>query len=206
MSTPTVPDQITQSPPPAPRNSWRLAALIIGAVLLLGAGVGAGVFASSHSSSQASRVVVAQPAPVVVAPAPVVSTQAPIIINQNNNAPAPAPTQTQTVYQPVPVAAQPDPWTVAVAYMNDVNTPGGNWSAWSLLGPSARTGWNSYYSNFVIWADPTSFKNITDVGESGDAVTVTFDLTNGSTGSDVSYTCTFIVDNGLITSLSSYQN
>ena len=38
-----------------------------------------------------------------------------------------------------------------------------------------------------------------EVSESGDAVTFTFDLHNHSTGWDKPYTCTFTVDNGIIT-------
>jgi hypothetical protein len=106
---------------------------------------------------------------------------------------------------PAPVYAQADPWSVAVAYTNDVNTPGGNWAAWSLLGPAVQAGWNSDYNTFVDWADPTSFKNVTYVSESGDTVTFTFDLTNGSTGSDTPYSCTFTVDGGIITSSASSQ-
>ena len=171
----------------------------IGALALLG-----GLAACGSAGGSAAAPTVTQ---TVVAPAPVTTTQAaPIIINQNNGAPAPAPTQTVYAGAPAPVyAAQPDPWSVATEYMNDVNTPGGNWSAWSLLGPSVQSGWNSDYDTFVLWANPTSFRDITFVSESGDVVTFTFDLHNGSTGYSTPYSCTFTVDNGIITSSSSYQ-
>ena len=152
------------------------------------------------------------PTTTVTAPPPVTTPAAvpPVIINNNNNpAPAPAP----TVYVPVQAPAAPaapavqsDPWSVVVAYTNDVNTPGGNWGAWSLLGPSVQAGWNSNYNTFVAWADPTSFRNVNEISESGGTVTFTFDLHNGTYGTSVPYTATFTVDNGIITSSTSSPN
>jgi hypothetical protein len=170
----------------------------IGALALIG---GLAACGSSGGGSAAAPIVTQ-----AIAPAPVVTvTDSPpqVIINQNNNAPPPVPAQ--TVYVPAPAYAQANPWSVAVAYTNDVNTPGGNWAAWSLLGPAVQAGWNSDYNTFVDWADPTSFKNLTYVSESGDSVTFTFDLTNGSTGSDTPYSCTFTVNSGIITSSASFQ-
>ena len=91
-----------------------------------------------------------------------------------------------------------------MAYTNDVNN-GGDSDVWNMLGPSVQAGWNSDYSTFAAWADPTSFNNVSEVSESGDAVTFTFDLTN-SAGTDVPYTATFTVNNGIITSSTSSQN
>jgi len=148
---------------------------------------------------------VIQPAPVkpaatTPATTPAAAASAPQVIINNNPAPAPAP----TVYVPVQApAVQSDPWGVVVAYTNDVNTPGGNSAAWNLLGPSVQAGWNSDYSTFVTWADPTSFQNVNEVSEAGDTVTFTFDLKNGTYGTDVPYTDTFTVDNGIITSSTS---
>jgi hypothetical protein len=102
----------------------------------------------------------------------------PVIINNNN--PAPAPTVYVPVQPPAAPAAQSDPWSVAVAYTNDVNTPGGNSAAWTLLGPSVQAGWNSNYNTFACLADPTSFRNVNEISESGDTVTFTFDLHNGT--------------------------
>lgn len=203
MSTPTIPDQIvSQSPPPSPRNSWRLAALICGGVLLVGGGVGAGVVASSHPSTS---VAVVQP----VAAAPVTTTQAPIIVNQNNNAPAPAPIVTQTQTQTVPVyvpaaAPQSDAWSVAVAYTTDINS-GDNYGAWSMLSSSVQEGWNGDYNTYVANFTPLAFEDVTYVSESGDAVTFTFYLHNVDSGWREPYTCTFTVGGGIITSSSSYQ-
>jgi len=145
------------------------------------------------------------PATTPAAPTPAAAAPAPKVIINNNNNPAPAPAP--TVYVPVQVPAAPavqsDPWSVVVAYTNDVNTPGGNSAAWNLLGPSVQAGWNSDYNTFVTWADPTSFQNVNEVSESGDTVTFTFDLENGTYGTDVPYTDTFTVDNGIITSATS---
>ena len=153
---------------------------------------------------------VVQPAPVKpAATTPAATTPAaaaPVIINNNNPAPAPAPTVYVPVQAPAGPVAQTDPWSVAVAYTNDVNTPGGNSAAWNLLGPSVQAGWNSNYNTFVAWADPTSFRNVNEVSESGDTVTFTFDLHNGTYGTSVPYTATFTVDSGIITSSTSYEN
>ena len=118
---------------------------------------------------------VVQPAPVKpaattpAATTPAAAAPAPKVIINNNNNPAPAPAR--TVYVPVQApaapAAQSDPWSFAVAYTNDVNTPGGNSAAWNLLGSSVQAGWNSNYNTFVAWADPTSFRNVNEVSESG---------------------------------------
>ena len=161
-------------------------------------------------SLAACGTTVIQPAPVkpaATAPAttPAAAASAPQVIINNNPAPAPAPTVYVPVQAPAAPAAQSDPWSVAVAYTNDVNTPGGNSAAWNLLGPSVQAGWNSNYNTFVAWADPTSFRNVNEVSESGDTVTFTFDLHNGTYGTSVPYTATFTVDNG-ITSSTSYEN
>ena len=157
---------------------------------------------------------VVQPTPVkpaVTAPAattPTAAASAPQVIINNNNNPAPAPVPTVYVPVPAPVgpAAQSDAWSTAVTYTNDVNTPGGNSAAWNLLGPSVQAGWNSNYNTFVAWADPTSFRNVNEVSESGDTVTFTFDLHNGTYGTSAPYTATFTVDSGIITSSTSHEN
>ena len=59
---------------------------------------------------------------------------------------------------------------------------------------------------FAAWADPTSFRNVNEVSESGDTVTFTFDLHNGTYGTSVPYTATFTVDSGIITSSTSHEN
>ena len=51
----------------------------------------------------------------------------------------------------------------------------------------------------------TSFTNLNEVSESGDTVTVTFNLSN-SAGTNVPYTDTVTVQNGIITSNNSTQN
>ena len=167
------------------------------------------VLAAGLSLAACGTTVVQPAAPVKpaatapVATTPAAAASAPQVIINNNN-PAPAPTVYVPVQAPAAPAAQSDPWSVAVAYANDVNTPGGNSAAWNLLGPSVQAGWNSNYNTFVAWADPTSFSNVNEVSESGDFVTFTSDLSN-SAGTDVPYTATFTVDNGIITSSTSSQ-
>jgi hypothetical protein len=132
-------------------------------------------------------------APAATTPA----AQAPVIINNNPAPVAPAP-----VYV---APAQSDPWSVAVAYTNDINSSD-NWGAWNLLSASVQQGWNGDYDTYVNNFNPLSYDNVTESSESGDAVTFTFDLDNHSTGYDEPYTCTFTVDNGIITSSTSYEN
>ena len=146
-----------------------------------------------------------KPAATTPATTPAAAASAPQVIINNNPAAAPAPTVYVPVQAPAAPAVQSDPWSVVVAYTNDVNTPGGNSAAWNLLGPSVQAGWDSDYNTYVAWADPTSFRNVNEVSESGDTVTFTFDLHNGTYGTSVPYTATLTVDNGIITSSTSSQ-
>ncbi len=170
----------------------------IGALALIG-----GLAACGTAGGSAAPAV----APVVtqtVAPAPAVTVTAspPQVIINNNNNPAPAPTQ--TVYAPAPVYAQADPWSVVVRYVNDVND--GNASdAWSIFGPVEQASWNNNYSTFAAWVSQTLVNNTSEVSESGDTVTTTFNLSN-SAGTNVPYIATFTVDNGIIISCTSSQN
>jgi hypothetical protein len=130
---------------------------------------------------------------------PAAAASAPqIIINNNNNAAAPAPTQ------PAQPAAQSDPWSVALAYVNDVND-GDASDVWNMLGPAEQATWNNNYNSLGTWVNQTSITNVNEVSESGDTVTWTFDLSN-SAGTNVPYTATLTVDNGIITSSTSSQN
>jgi hypothetical protein len=145
---------------------------------------------------------VIQPAPVkpaatTPATTPAAAASAPQIIINNNNAAAPAPTQ------PAQPAAQSDPWSVALAYVNDVND-GGASDVWNMLGPAEQATWNNNYNSLAAWVNQTSITNVNEVSESGDTVTWTFDLSN-SAGTNVPYTATFTVDNGIITSSNSSQ-
>ena len=76
------------------------------------------------------------PAPTThAATTPAAAASAPqIIINNNNNVAAPAPTQ------PAQPAAQSDPWSVALAYVNDVND-GDDSDVWNMLGPAEQATW-----------------------------------------------------------------
>jgi hypothetical protein len=128
-----------------------------------------------------------------------------ITIQQQNNPAQPPPTHyvpvpgpTQYVpQQPQPVS--PDPWSVAVAYTSDINNAD-NADAWNMLSSSVQAGWNGNYNTYVANFNPLSFDNVSLVSESGDAVTFTFYLHNHDTGQMVLHTCTFTVDNGVITS------
>ena len=140
------------------------------------------------------------PAPTThAATTPAAAASAPqIIINNNNNAAAPAPTQ------PAQPAAQSDPWSVALAYVNDVND-GDASDVWNMLGPAEQATWNNNYNSLAAWVNQTSITNVNEVSDSGDSVTWTFDLSN-SAGTNVPYTATFTMDNGIITSSTSSQN
>ena len=140
------------------------------------------------------------------------STQAPVIpAAAPSSAPAPAPTeapaapptQAPAAAAPAPVYVAPaasDAWSTAVAYTNDVNA-GDNASAWNMLSSSVQShGWGGSYNTYVADFTPLSFDNVTYSSSSGDSVTFTFTLHNHSTGSESFTTCTFTVDNGVITS------
>jgi len=139
------------------------------------------------------------PAPTThAATTPAAAASAPQIIINNNNAAAPAPTQ------PAQPAAQSDQWSVALAYVNDVND-GDASDVWNMLGPAEQATWNNNYNSLAAWVNQTSITNVNEVSESGDTVTWTFDLSN-SAGTNVPYTDTLTVDNGIITSDISSQN
>ena len=124
----------------------------------------------------------------------------PVIINNNNNpAPAPAPTVYVPVQAPAGPVAQTDPWSVAVAYYTAINS-GNNWTAWNMLSSSVQQGWNGNYNTYVANFSPLAYENVTYVSESGDSVTFTYTLHNVQTGWTQYTTCTFTVDNGIITS------
>ena len=86
-----------------------------------------------------------------------------------------------------------------MAYTSDINNAD-NADAWNMLSSSVQAGWNGNYATYVANFNPLSFDNVSLVSESGDAVTFTFYLHNHDTGQMVQHTCTFTVDNGIITS------
>jgi hypothetical protein len=163
--------------------------------------------------------------PIAAAPAPAVTvTVAAPVQNIINNNPAPA----MPVYVAPVTVADPsgdtcvtldaagycpdddpapalttDPYSVVSQYFSDVNSSDIT-DAWNLLGPSEQDGWNSDYSTYDTWASPASFSNITEDSESGDTVTVTY--TQSGDESPTTYTVTFVVDNGIITSDNWSQN
>jgi hypothetical protein len=126
-----------------------------------------------------------------------------ITIQQQNNPAPPPPTHYVPVPGPtqyVPHAVSPDPWSVASAYTSDVSN--GDYSdAWALLSPAMQNVVaGGDYGVFVADFTPIGFDSTSEVSESGDAVTFTFDLNNTNAGTLTPHTCTYTVDNGLITS------
>ena len=95
------------------------------------------------------------------------------------------------------------PWSVVLAYVNDVND-GDASDVWNMLGPAQQATWNNNYNTLAAWVNQTSITNVNEVSESGDTVTWTFDLSN-SAGTNVPYTDTLTVENGIITSATSSQ-
>ena len=150
------------------------------------------VLSACGSSTPTPTTAVTAPPPVAAAPA--TTTPAPQVIINNNNNPAPA--------QPAPVyvqpAAQSQPWSVALAYTSAINN-GDNATAWNMLSASVQQGWNGNYYTYVANFTPLEFQNVTYVSGYGDSVTFTFTLHNVDTGWSQFTTCTFTVDNGIIT-------
>ena len=153
---------------------------------------------------------VVQPAPVKpaattpAATTPAAAAPAPkVIINNNNNpAPAPAPVYVQPAQPAQPAVT--GQWSVVLAYVNDVND-GDASDVWNMLGSAEQATWNNNYNSLAAWVNQTSITNVNEVSESGDTVTWTFDLSN-SAGTNVPYTATFTVDNGIVTSSTSSPN
>ncbi len=93
-----------------------------------------------------------------------------------------------------------DAWSVALAYTGDINS-GDNYDAWNLLSSSVQNqGWGGNYDTYVANFTPLGFDDMTLVSDYGDTVTFTFNLHNVDTGAYLFQTCTYTVDDGLITS------
>ena len=174
------------------------------AIPAIGLIAGLGLAACGTTVVQPAAVKPAATTPAATTPAattPAAAASAPQIIINNNNAAAPAPTQPA---QPAPQpAAQSDPWGVVLAYVNDVND-GDASDVWNMLGPARQATWNNNYNTLAAWVSQTSITNVNEVSEYGDTVTWTFDLSN-SAGTNVPYTDTLTVVNGIITSDTSSQ-
>jgi hypothetical protein len=166
------------------------------AVPAIALAAGIGLAACGTTVVQPAPVKPAATTPAATTPAAAASAPQVIINNNNNPAPAPAPTVVQAPVGPV---AQSDPWSVAVAYYTAINN-GNNWTAWNMLSSSVQQGWNGNYNTYVANFTPLAFENVTYASESGDSVTFTFTLHNVQTGWTQFTTCTFTVDNGIITS------
>ena len=170
-------------------------AILPAAAIVLAAGLAACGSTAVHLTTPASTpsATATSPAPVKTVTASPSSPQVNININ-NNPAPAPA----RTVYVAPPNEAQPDSWSVFAAYVSDVND-GDAQAVWNMLGPAEQASWNNNYGTLAAWVAQTTITGLSEVSESGDTVTVMFDLSN-SAGSDVPYIDTATVANGIINS------
>jgi len=178
----------------------KLTTVAVSAVAVAGLGLGLGACSTSGTSppqhitiQQQNNPPPSTPATPPTPPAVTVTPSLPPVTTQAcSNDPS----------SPLPYCTAPntDPWSVAVAYTSDI-TSGDNWDAWNLLSPSMQNqGWGGSYATFVANFDPLGFDNVTEVSESGDTVTFTYNLNNTDTGTLTPHTCTYTVDNGLITS------
>jgi hypothetical protein len=169
------------------------AGLVVGLVLGLDGG-------RSQSASSPQRITIQQQNN----PAPATPPTPPTVVTVPVTPPPPPPTCSDDPNNPLPActvsAPSVDPFSVAVVYTSDV-TSGDYIDAWNLLSASVQNqGWGGSYDTFVANFTPLGFDNVTEVSESGDAVTFTYDMNNINTGTLTPQTCTYTVDNGLITS------
>ena len=170
--------------------------LVTAGALALAGGLAGGLAGCGSTPAAAPPAAPASSTPAAPAPTATVTASAPqVTINNNNNAPA-APAQ--PVYVAPAAPATSDAWGTAVAYYTAVNN-GDNWTAWSMLSYSVQGGWNHNYQTYVHNFTPLSFDNVSYVQSDGNSVTFTFTLHNHSTGYERFTTCTFTVDNGIIT-------
>jgi eukaryotic-like serine/threonine-protein kinase len=110
--------------------------------------------------------------------------------------PAPAPVAVVPGQQP---AVQPgsDPFSVVQSYFYDLSTPQDLGAAWSLLGPSEQASLGGY----AVWAAARSdivSETASEISENGDQVSVALSQTRAD-GATTSSTATFTVDGGVIT-------
>jgi hypothetical protein len=126
--------------------------------------------------------------------------------------PSPAPTVTKTAtVPPPPVSGAPaspagvqakTPWAVVSEYYGDIES-GDYASAYALLSSGSVTG--QTYQQFAAGFACTSYENLTDLGTSGDTVTISLNAANACNGTDQQYQGTYTVQNGLITAASVAQ-
>jgi hypothetical protein len=118
--------------------------------------------------------------------------------------PSPAPTVTQTVTPPAAAPASPGPtgiqastpWAVVSEYYGDIES--GDYSdAYALLSSGSVTGQS--YQQFVSGFACTSYEDLSDLGTSGDTVTISLTAANSCSNTTQQYQGTYTVQNGLIT-------
>jgi hypothetical protein len=118
--------------------------------------------------------------------------------------PSPAPTVTQTVTPPPPPPASPGPsgvqastpWAVVSEYYGDIQS-GDYAGAYALLSSGNVTG--QTYQQFVTGFACTSYQDLSDLGTSGDTVTISLTAINSCSNTTQQYQGTYTVQNGLIT-------
>ncbi len=119
----------------------------------------------------------------------------------------PAPTVTKTVAPPAPASGSPasqgpagvqakTPWAVVSEYYGDIES-GDYASAYALLSSGSVTG--QTYQQFASGFACTTYENLTELGTSGDTVTISLEAANACTGMTQQYQGTYTVQNGLIT-------
>jgi hypothetical protein len=201
----------------------KLAAVIIGVVVLLALSVGATLLVTNHinahnlavqraaATASHNRAVARASAAAnakAIADANAKASRAEAVAKAagkaardarkaaDNPAPGPAPVAVVPVQHPA-VQSGSDPFSVVQSYFYDLSTPQDLGAAWSLLGTSEQASLGGY----AVWAaargDIVS-EIASEISENGDQVSVALSQTR-TDGATTSSTATFTVDGGVIT-------
>ena len=149
--------------------------------------IGALVLAGCGSASHAAAPTVTHTVTVTPSPAP--------------RSPSPTPTVTQTATPAPPPPSSPPgiqavtPWAVVSEYYGDIES-GDYAGAYALLSSGSVTG--QTYQQFVSGFACTTYENLSDLGTTGDTVTISLDATQCD-GTVNHYQGTYTVQDGRIT-------
>jgi hypothetical protein len=149
--------------------------------------IGALVLAGCGSASHAAAPTVTHTITVTPSPAP--------------RSPSPTPTVTQTATPAPPPPSSPPgiqavtPWAVVSEYYGDIES-GDYAGAYALLSSGSVTG--QTYQQFVSGFACTTYENLSDLGTTGDTVTISLDATQCD-GTVNHYQGTYTVQDGRIT-------
>jgi hypothetical protein len=149
--------------------------------------IGALVLAGCGSVSHAAAPTVTHTITVTPSPAP--------------RSPSPTPTVTQTATPAPPPPSSPPgiqavtPWAVVSEYYGDIES-GDYAGAYALLSSGSVTG--QTYQQFVSGFACTTYENLSDLGTTGDTVTISLDATQCD-GTVNHYQGTYTVQDGRIT-------